>query len=60
MSRHKFASNVVEKILVYADHDTKQKIISEVLDNGYGSDSVHAMMVDAYGSEYRPEFFALV
>jgi len=50
MSRHKFASNVVEKILLYADHDTKQKIISEVLNSEYGSDPVHIMMGDAYGS----------
>lgn len=59
MSCHKFASNVVEKILVYADHDTKQKIVSEVLHIEYGIDPVHAMMVDAYGSEHRPEFIDL-
>lgn len=59
MSCHKFASNVVEKILVYADHDTKQKIISEVLGNEYGSDPVYAMMLDGYGSEYRPESLPL-
>jgi hypothetical protein len=54
MSRHKFASNVVEKVLVHADPDTKRRLIAEVLDIEYGVDPVHAMMMDAYGSMCFP------
>lgn len=50
MSRHKFASNVVEKVLVHADSDTRRKLVDEILDTEHGVDPVHAMMMDAYGS----------
>ncbi|KAJ3551788.1 hypothetical protein NP233_g13012 [Leucocoprinus birnbaumii] len=53
MSRHKFASNVVEKILVHADHDTRRKLVNEILEMEHGVDPVHAMMMDAYGSKHK-------
>jgi pumilio RNA-binding family len=50
MSRHKFASNVVEKVLVHTDRETKRKLVAEILEVQHGIDPVHAMMMDAYGS----------
>ncbi|KXN89244.1 hypothetical protein AN958_05998 [Leucoagaricus sp. SymC.cos] len=50
MSRHKFASNVVEKVLIHADSETRRKLVGEILDADHGVDPVHAMMMDAYGN----------
>jgi pumilio RNA-binding family len=51
MSRHKFASNVVEKVLVHANSETRSKLVDEILTTEHGVDPVHALMMDAYGSK---------
>ncbi|XP_006458112.1 hypothetical protein AGABI2DRAFT_199387 [Agaricus bisporus var. bisporus H97] len=50
MSRHKFASNVVEKVLVNANPETRFKLVDEILTIEHGVDPVHALMMDAYGN----------
>lgn len=56
MSRHKFASNVVEKVLVNANPETRFKLVDEILTIEHGVDPVHALMMDAYGSKLYLRF----
>jgi len=51
MSQHKFASNVVEKLLQFSDAETRARILDEVTGNQpSGAPSVLDMMRDAYGN----------
>lgn len=53
MARHKIASNVVERVLACADSVTRHGLIDEILAMEHSVDSVHAMMMDAYGSAHN-------
>lgn len=51
MSRHKFASNVCEKALIFGDSAGRRKVIAEILGPNGDSATVVAMMKDQFASE---------
>ena len=54
MSRHKFASNVVEKALVTAEASSRRALIEEIMTaRPDGSSPVVSMMKDQFASMYR-------
>ena len=54
MSRHKFASNVVEKALLSADSASRRGMIDEMMTiRKDGSSPVHSMMKDQFASKSR-------
>jgi pumilio RNA-binding family len=51
MSKHKFASNVVEKVLITADSASRELLIDEILLAGEdGQDNIALMMKDQYAN----------
>lgn len=53
MSRHKFASNVVEKALVTADANLRRALVEEIMvPRPDGSSPVVSMMKDQFASEH--------
>ena len=57
MSKHKFASNVVEKAIVTADSAGRELLIDEIMLTGEeGQDTITLMMKDQYASMYMPFF----
>lgn len=50
MSRHKFASNVVEKCLVYSSPEQRQLLINEMLGETEENEPLQAMMKDQFAN----------
>jgi hypothetical protein len=51
LSKHKFASNVVEKCVAYGTFDDRQHIIDEIMEvNADNSSPLIAMMKDGFGN----------
>jgi hypothetical protein len=50
MSQHKFASNVVEKLLQLSDSETRTMMLNEITGTHMGSPAVLVMMKDPYGN----------
>ena len=52
LAQHKFASNVCEKALIYADADTRRLLINEIMNlRSDGQSSILTMVKDQYASE---------
>ena len=50
LSRHKFASNVVEKCLAYCDSDDRDALIREMLGPDEANEPLLAMMTDQFAN----------
>ena len=54
MSKHKFASNVVEKAIVTSDSAGRELLIDEIMLTGEdGQDLITLMMKDQYASTFQ-------
>lgn len=54
MARHKYASNVCEKALVFADSNARRLLVEEIMapsSKPDGTTPIVAMMKDQYGSQ---------
>lgn len=50
LCQHKFASNVIERCLQYGDYDSMDLLITEILRQNEGNDSLLVMMKDQYAN----------
>jgi hypothetical protein len=51
VSRHKFASNVCEKAIIYAEAEDRRQLIAELIGNKPdGSNNVGMLLCDQYGN----------